>query len=189
MKILLIILILVSAECFSQQLINETTPVVFKDLDGSTYYSNNNVNWRLLEGSGDWIVYQEMEKESLPYVLFEDGEPKIVGSTTKQKQQNNNSNQKASISTKSKVITENIFVVRPTADPSTLMLQITQELNQNVKFSIHDMSGNLVHKPYNIKLPSGESEYLMDISFLNRGIYFITMTNSATNITAKFIKE
>jgi hypothetical protein len=67
-------------------------------------------------------------------------------------------------------------------NPTNGQLNIDGDLSRYTKYSITNMSGQLI-------LEDQLNESLIDVSFIDEGIYFITLESNDDKVTHKFIKQ
>jgi len=83
-------------------------------------------------------------------------------------------------------INDFVLYPNPTKDKTYLTLNVTNELNYKV--SIAEVTGKIVYTKEQ-KLDQGNNKLELETEFLNRGFYFVTLTNGTNSKTIRLIKD
>ena len=73
----------------------------------------------------------------------------------------------------------------PSAGPTRIIFDLPS--NSSVVISLYTLQGAMVNRPVQGNFPAGRNEVLIDLSFLNEGIYFLAMVADQNRVIRKLI--
>jgi len=179
--------------------LNSSTPILVNDLDiRVTRNSDTYLPWRLdfFNPTGD-AVKADNNVDNVERVDVENtvANAEYTVTITHKGSLTNSSQDFALIITgidgtlNAEKFTKNIFSIYPNPANNKLNIQFNQSISgDNLQLSIIDMLGRTVSKQQELSIETYNNTSI-DVSSLDKGTYFINLTNGNSTITKKFIKE
>ena len=179
--------------------LNSSTPVLVNDLDiRVTRNSDTYLPWRLdfFNPTGD-AIKADNNVDNVERVDVENtvANAEYTVTITHKGSLTNSSQDFALVITgidgtlNAEKFTKNIFSIYPNPANNKLNIQFNQSISgDNLQLSIIDMLGRTVSKQQELSIETYNNTSI-DVSSLDKGTYFINLSNGNSTITKKFIKE
>lgn len=183
MNIILILTIITTTTVFTN---DKYVGIIFEDEDGSEYVSHSLTNWNMIEGTGNWSVFQEGKREAPPFVLVDEygNNEQIIAD-----QKDEENYKKSELLYRDAIHDSYNLILSRESSQDALILEYTQSKEQTITFQIVNLNGTIIYETDPTNFGPGTSNYFIDISNLNSGAYFVRTVGGEISLSVKFIKE